>query len=71
MKTGDERLNWIRENTCLGLEITAEVFDELLQNKEESVFLDAFFKEKTGGALILYLEEVSGNGNTTSIKTQV
>jgi hypothetical protein len=65
MKTsGDVRVQWIRENTSLGLEIQPDIFDEFLTNKEYSDLLEVFLKEEANGALILYLEEIFSNGNS-------
>ena len=68
--TGDVRVQWIRENTCLGLETQTDIFDELLSNKDYSDLLESFLKEESNGALILYLEELYTNGNSNH-KTQV
>lgn len=63
MKTsGDARLHWIKETTCLGLEIQGDIFEDFL-NSKDSKLLETFLQEKTDGALILYLDETSSNGS--------
>lgn len=72
MKSSDVRVQWIRETTCLGLEIQTDIFDELLANKDYSDLLGEFLKGgEDNGALILYLEEVYTNGNSNNHKIQV
>lgn len=68
--SGDVRMQWICENTCLGLEIQTDIFDEFLENNEYSELLESFLKEEANGALIIYLEEIYTNGNSNH-KTQV
>jgi hypothetical protein len=68
--SGDVRVQWIRENTSLGLEIQPDIFDEFLTNKDYSSLLETFLKEELSGALILYLEEISTNGSSNH-KSQV